>query len=154
MNQITHWTRTESPLLAILICLILMQACAPLPSQLPTTSEVPQSESLVIDGVWRISTNKKRIRIASGRAYSLDSWLHLGIVQIKPDEVLIQNLRQQSPGVYQGYDLPLQGGWLAELQSNGTLQVTVNRPLGAIKYDLIPDWLDDQEAFDQVRTRH
>lgn len=132
---------------------LLISACAPMPSQLPTTAEVQQSDPLVIDGVWINSINKKRIRISNGRAYAVDGFVTITMVEIKPDEVLIQNLRQESAGEFVGYDLGLKGRWVGLLEPDGTLAVTISTSIGPIRYDLHRQWVDDPEAFDQARGR-
>lgn len=132
--------------------LIVVGACAPMPSQLPTSSDVQQSDALPIDGMWIISSNDKRLRLSNGRAVAVEGWLHLGMVEIKPDEVVIQNLRQSSSQRYDGYDLVLQGRWQGDLQPDGSVAVTVSTSLGPIRYTLHREWVDDPEAFDRARN--
>ena len=106
-----------------------------IPAFLPKVDSVPASGKSRIDGVYRISSIGKRIRIERGRAYALDPWLHLFVLKIEPRMVVVKNIRRQS-GQYVGEDLPLLGAWTAT-PNNGNLDVTVAGAFGPVKYQLI-----------------
>lgn len=76
--------------IAIFTLCLMASACAVQPGQhipafLPMADSVPRSESLDIDGIWRINTLGKRIRIEDGRAYAVDDWLHLFTLHVQPN---------------------------------------------------------------------
>ncbi|MDA0663683.1 MAG: hypothetical protein O3B08_12745 [Proteobacteria bacterium] len=109
-----------------------------IPAFLPDKYSVPETEPLPIDGVWMISTIGKRIRIENGRAYAVDPWLHLFILQVKPDMVVLQNFRRSgSAGQFMADDLPLQGPASFQLKPDGNIKVTVQGAFGPVGYDLI-----------------
>lgn len=103
-------------------------------ADLPDRSDIKKTRTQPIDGVWRISTIDKRIKIEAGRAYAIDSWKHLGIYKIERNMVVIKDIKKNAAGNYKGYDLPLLGQWNAILQANRNLKVTV----GFVSYELIP----------------
>ncbi len=118
-----------------------------IPAFLPSMVDVPATEPAAIDGEWVISTIKKRIRIEGGRAYAVDSWLHLFVLKIEPLMVVIQDIERTGPGTYTGKDLPLLGEWKAQLLPNGQLKVDVAGAFGPVTYKLVPVRIDDREAF-------
>lgn len=138
-------------LILILACLTALafvvatpiHAEAQVPAFLPRVQDVAPSESLPIDGVWRISTIGKRIRIDDGRAYAVDPWLHLLVLHVQPEMVVIQNIRRTGPGRYGGDDLPLMGKLTATLDASGTLNVNVAGALAPVRYRLIPVEMED-----------
>ncbi len=119
------------------------------PAFLPMASAVPKTQPLAIDGTWTITSIGKRIRIEAGRAYAVDPWLHLFVLQIQPGMVVLENLRSTSPGHYVGQDLPLMGSLQAELTPDGNLNVSVAGALGPAKYQLVPVELDDRSWYNR-----
>lgn len=117
---------------------------------LPNVVDVAPSEPMPIDGLWKISTINKMIRIDRGRAYAIDGWNHLFILVIKPGMVTIQNLQGAGEGIYTGDDLPLAGPLKATLTGDRIIDVKVAGKLGEARYQLIPQQLDDQEAFNEL----
>lgn len=117
---------------------------------LPKVVDVAPSEPMPIDGLWKISTINKLIRIDRGRAYAIDGWTHLFVLVIKPGMVTIQNLQGAGEGIYTGDDLPLAGPLKATLTGDRILDVKVAGKLGEARYQLIPQQLDDQEAFNEL----
>lgn len=117
---------------------------------LPSVVDVAPGEVTVIDGLWRISTISKMIRIDRGRAYAIDGWNHLLILKIKPGMVVLKDITKTAEGDYAGVDLPLAGPLKAQLTGDRILDVHVDGALGKVRYQLIPQQLDDQEAFDAV----
>ena len=113
-----------------------------IPAFLPFMTSVPMTEPLPIDGEWMIDSIRKRIRIEGGRAYAVDSWLHLFVLKNEPLMVVIQDIKSAGPGQYSGQDLPLMGAWAAHLQPNGTLKVSVAGMLGPVSYNLLPVKMD------------
>ncbi len=110
---------------------------------LPDKYDVPETESLPIDGVWLISANRKKIRIEKGRAYAVDPWLHLFTLKIQPDMVVLQNFSRVGPGHYVADDLPLLGPAKFRLLPNGNMKVSVQGTLGPVSYTLIKRKYDD-----------
>ena len=123
-----------------------------IPAFLPFMTDVPMTEKLPIDGEWVVDTIRKRIRIEGGRAYAVDSWLHLFVLKIEPLMVVIQDIKRAGPGQYTGQDLPLMGAWEARIQPNGALKVTVAGALGPASYNLVPVKIDNQQVYDLEKT--
>jgi hypothetical protein len=106
-----------------------------IPAVLPDRYSVATTEALPIDGVWRVNTINKRIRIEQGRAYALDRWRHLLVLEVKPDMVVLQNFRRTGAGTYTADD-PV-GPVALTLASDGNLDVVVTTPLFPVRYRLI-----------------
>jgi hypothetical protein len=115
---------------------------------LPNNVDVEEGEPSAIDGVWKISTLDKRIRIERGRAFSVDSWLHMFILKVYPDMVVMQNFQKTDAGRYTADDLPLLGPATFELGADGDISVSVKSVLGPISYRLIKREVDDPVAFE------
>ncbi|MDH5456139.1 MAG: hypothetical protein OEY37_08705 [Gammaproteobacteria bacterium] len=118
-----------------------------LPAFLPMAHTVPQGAVTPIDGEWVVTSIGKRIRIQAGRAYAVDSWLHMFVLRIQPMMVVLKDIRRTQPGHYTGQDLPLMGAWNARLGPDGTLSVNVQGALGPAQYTLMPVSQDDPQAF-------
>ncbi len=115
---------------------------------LPSKHDVPKTKALAIDGVWSISTIKKRIRIEGGRAYAVQPWLHMLVLKVQPDMVVIRNIRASGAGSFAGEDLPLVGPATFRLTPDGNLDVTVQSSyLGLISYVLLRGEADDPAAL-------
>lgn len=123
-----------------------------IPAFLPSMTAVPAAAPLPIDGEWVIDSIRKRIRIEGGRAYAVDSWLHLFVLKIEPMMVVIKDITRTDMGQYSGSDLPLMGKWTAQLLPNGTLKVTVAGAFGPVNYNLTPVRVDDQGTFDMEKS--
>lgn len=108
-----------------------------IPAFLPDKYSVARSEPLPIDGVWLISTIKKKIRIEQGRAYAMDPWLHMLVLKVQPDMVVMQNFRRTGAGTYQADDLPLLGPATMTLNGEGNLDVSVQGKLAPVRYGLV-----------------
>jgi hypothetical protein len=104
---------------------------------LPSQYDVARTEPLPIDGVWRVNTIGKKIRIEQGRAYALDPWRHLFVLQISPGMVVMQDFQRTGTGVYAANDLPLLGPATLTLNREGNLDVSVQGQLGPVRYQLI-----------------
>ena len=118
---------------------ILIQSGIPqIDGFLPTVYEVPATEPLPIDGIYKVSTIGKRIRIERGRAYAVDGWNFALFMRIQPNMVTAMNFVQTGPNTFEADDLPLMGRATMTLQSNGVLDVQTR---GGTPYDyqLIPD---------------
>lgn len=123
-----------------------------IPAFLPLSVDVPMTKKLAIDGEWMISTIKKRIRIEGGRAYAIDSWLHLFVLKIQPLMVVSKDWRRTGPGEYTGQDLPLMGAFTAKLGRDGNLSVSVAGALGPVTFSLIPIRMDNQRRFERAKA--
>ena len=84
------------------LALVSFGAPAPAEAQmralLPTIDQVEPLEQLPIDGVWEIREIRKRIIIDSGHAYAVDSWVHMMLFRIEPDQVVMKNIRELADG--------------------------------------------------------
>ncbi|MCZ4303908.1 hypothetical protein O4G98_04115 [Zoogloeaceae bacterium G21618-S1] len=133
-------------LIAVSLVSTAVQAQAPqlpqIPAFLPTSASVPAGAAMDIDGEWMIDAIGKRIRIEGGRAYAVDPWLHMFVLQVQPGMVVIQNIQRVGDGRYVGDDLPLIGRFEALRDASGALNVTVASVLGAVRYQLQPVSLD------------
>lgn len=116
------------------------------PALLPYKTDVAPARASAIDGEWMISTINKRIRIEAGRAWAVDTWAHLMLLQVLPDMVVIGDIERTGPGRYQGNDLPLLGKFSARLRADG-MDVEVAGALGPVRYRLLPVSLDDPDAY-------
>ncbi len=124
-----------------------------IPAFLPMANTVPTTSALPIDGEWMVTSIGKRVRVQAGRAYALDPWVHLFVLQIQPMMVVIKDIRETGSGEYAGSDLPLMGPWQAQLANDGTLNVSVQTAMGPARYAMMPVRMDDQSAFDLARQR-
>lgn len=137
----------------IFLITFIITGCAgqPVNALLPMANTVPESTSTEIDGVWKISSLGKRIKIERGRAYAIDSWLHLGLMRIQPNMVVIKDIREDGFNGFSGYDLPLLGNWQATKTADGNLNVTVAGSLGPVSYQLLAvgsDYSDGDDFFE------
>ncbi len=107
------------------------------PAFLPDQYSVAPTEALPIDGVWLVSSIRKKIRIDQGRAYAVDPWLHMFVLKVEPGMVVLQNFRRTGPGHYSADDLPLMGPAEFALNAQGNLSATVKGIFGPIKYELV-----------------
>jgi hypothetical protein len=117
---------------------------------LPSITDVKPKEVTAVDGLWSISALDKIVRIDRGRIYAIEGWTHLFVLQIQPGMVVIHPFTQQSPGVFTGDDLPLQGPLKAVLTGDRILDVQVEGALTTVDYQLIPQQLDDPAAFNEL----
>lgn len=120
-----------------------------IPAFLPTLDQVVATQAMPIDGTWLIPSIGKKIRIEAGRAYAVDPWLHLFVLQIQPGMVVIRNIAPTAPGTYSGEDLPLMGTFNARVQPDRALAVSVATLVGPINYKLVPMQLDNPQWFAQ-----
>lgn len=107
-----------------------------IPAFLPDKYSVARSEALPIDGVWLISTIRKKIRIEQGRAYAVDSWLHMFVLKVMPDMVVMQNFRRIAPGKFAADDLPLVGPAELTVNAQGNIDAVVQSMFGPVRYGL------------------
>ncbi len=117
---------------------------------LPNRYAVDLGTPLPIDGIWRISTNDKRLRIERGRAFAVDGWNHVLLFRVEPDQVTMTNIRRNDDGVYLGRDILLNGDAEMSLRDDGNLDVRVGTFPFPIKFVLIKEALDDPDAALEV----
>lgn len=120
-----------------------------IPAFLPMKVTVPVTEKLPIDGEWMINDIYKRIRIEGGRAYAIDSWLHLFVLKVEPMNVVSQDWQRTAPGQYSGHDLSFAGPFTANLMPNGLMNMQVQSMLGLVNLTLSPIRLDDLSRFER-----
>ena len=101
---------------------------------LPYATQVPETEPLSIDGDYKISTLGKTIRIDKGRAYAIDPWTHALTLKIRPNMVVIKDIRQTGARTYTGEDLPLLGTSTMTALPDGRISVSV---ASIPKYDYV-----------------
>ncbi|MEO1730928.1 MAG: hypothetical protein AAFR64_09330 [Pseudomonadota bacterium] len=132
--------------LAAAAALALGSLGAPTPAEaqvralLPTIDEMEPLEDLPIDGVWEIRELGKRIVINDGHGYAEDSWVHMMMFRIEPDQVVLKNIRELANGDYIAQDLPLLANVTFEWVGDETLRGQTDSLIPAI-YHL--DRLDD-----------
>lgn len=114
---------------------------------LPNKIDVAGTDPLPIDGIWKISTIKKRIRIEKGRAFAIDGWTHGFILKILPDMVIFNNVKRVGNGQYQADDLPLTGKAAMTLKPDGNIAVRVQTFPFPTSYTLMRETLDDSDAM-------
>jgi Caspase domain len=114
---------------------------------LPMKADVKESKSSPIDGIWKISTIQKRIKIEKGRAYAIDGWTQAFILRILPDMVVFKNVERIGNGQYQADDLPLLAKAVMTLKPDGNISVHVKTSPFPTSYTLIRETLDDAEAM-------
>ncbi|MEM7702149.1 MAG: caspase family protein [Pseudomonadota bacterium] len=114
---------------------------------LPNRYAVDLGEPLAIDGVWRLSTNGKRMRIERGRAFAVDGWNFGLVFKVKPEQVTMVNLRESEPGVYEGRDILLNGDSQLTLRADGNLDVRIGTFPFPTKFVMIREGLDDPDAL-------
>lgn len=112
---------------------------------LPYATQVPETEALEIDGDWKISTLGKTIRIEKGRAYALDPWTHALTLKIRPNMVVIKDIRQTGPTTFTGEDLPLLGTSTMTQLPDGRISVSV---ASIPKYDYVLLPVDGRQYAD------
>lgn len=122
-----------------------------IPAFLPMAMDVPMGKKLPIDGEWMINDIRKRIRIEGGRAYAVDSWVHLFVLKIGPMMVVSQDWQRVKSGEYKGQDLPLAGPFTATLAPSGNLNVSVQGMLGPVNLTLSPVRVDSQSKFEREK---
>ncbi|MEM7097816.1 MAG: hypothetical protein AAF541_06105 [Pseudomonadota bacterium] len=122
-----------------------------IPAFLPMAHTVPMRDASPIDGEWMITSIGKRVRIQGGRAYALDPWLHMFVLQVKPMMVVLSEITTTDGQNYVGKDLPLLGTWNAVLDRDGMLNATVQTMVGPIRYAMMPVRMDDQRAYEQAK---
>jgi hypothetical protein len=120
-----------------------------IPAFLPTVDQVAATQPMPLDGTWLINTIRKKIRIEAGRAYAVDGWTHMFVLNIQPGMVVIKNIVPTGPGTYQAEDLPLLGTWTARVQRDRSLSVSVSTALVPVTYRLIPIQIDNPQWYAQ-----
>lgn len=120
---------------------------AQVPAFLPNKSDVAKTKPMPIDGVWLVSPLGKKIRVEEGRAYALEPWVHMFVLEIKPDMVTTKDLKPVAPSKYEAYDLPVNGPSKWEVVEGGDIQATVKGPLGPANFKLIPIALDNKDWY-------
>lgn len=151
--------KLQQPLCTFLLCLTVFASTVTqaqtmqvpeVGAFLPSIVEVKPGKVTAVDGLWSISSLAKVVRIDRGRIYAIEGWNHLLIFKIKPGMVVITPFEEEAPGIYAGQDLPLQGPLKAVLTGDRILDVTVAGAMGEVRYQLIPQQLDDQDAFNAL----
>jgi len=115
---------------------------------LPGRYAVDLGAQLPIDGVWRISTNDKRLRIERGRAFAVDGWNHALLFRVSPEQVTMTDMRRERPGSYLGRDILLNGDAKLTLREDGNLGVKVATFPFPVEFVLIREALDDPNMLD------
>jgi len=119
------------------------------PAFLPTVNQVPARPAMPIDGTWLIPAIGKKIRIDGGRAYAVDGWVHLFVLDIQPGMVVLKDLTPTGPGQYAGEDLPLMGKLTARVLADRSITVNVAGMLGTASYKLIPVQINNANWYQQ-----
>jgi len=120
-----------------------------IPAFLPTMDQVPASQPMPIDGTWLLPTIGKKIRIDSGRAYAVDGWLHLFVLDIQPGMVVWKDIVPTGPGQYGGEDLPLMGRFTARVSADRSISISVAGMFGPVNFKAIPIQLNNDHWYSQ-----
>lgn len=125
-------------------------AMAQIPAFLPDKDTVPETRAMPIDGTWRVSTlGGKRIRIEQGRAYSIDPWVFMFVLQVQPNMVVSKDYERIEAGKYTMFDLPLQGPGTLQLKADGSIDVSVKGAWGPVTFVLQQDEIDDPASLEE-----
>ncbi len=146
-----HIRHILSALLALVCCWSAPAALA-VKAALPHVDDVPEGRAQSIDGLWRVQSIGKRVRIEAGRAVVVDPWKHLFIFDVEKDMVVIRDIVAAGAGAFEGDDLPLQGRWKARLDdTEETLNVTVAGAMGEVTYQMVrvPDEVEPEVEADE-----
>ncbi len=136
-------------LMTVFVWSLTSPAAAQIPAFLPDKNSVPETRAMPIDGTWRVSTlGNKRIRIEQGRAYSLDPWVFMFVLQVQPNMVVSKDYRRIEAGKYTMFDLPLQGPGTLQLLPDGSINVSVKGSWGPVTFVLTQDEIDDPASLD------
>jgi len=119
------------------------------PAFLPTVDQVSARQAMPIDGTWLVPAIGKKIRIDGGRAYAVDGWVHLFVLDIQPGMVVLKDLTPTGPGQYAGEDLPLMGKLTARVMADRSITVNVAGMLGAVSYKLVPVQINNSDWYQQ-----
>lgn len=117
-------------------------------SALPDRYAVTAGEALPIDGVWRLSTNGKRMRFDRGRAFAVDGWNFSVVFRVQPDQVTMVDIRQEKPGVFIARDILLNADSELTLREDGNLDVRVATWPLPTKFVMIREGLDSEGELD------
>ena len=117
-------------------------------SALPSRYEIERGPPLPIDGVWRLSTNGKRLRIEGGRAFAVDSWVHLIVSRVYTDQVVMRDMLRTAAGVYEARDILINGDATLKLRKDGNFDVKVATFPFPVSFKLIREGVDDDAAFE------
>jgi len=116
-------------------------------SALPSRYEIERGPPLPIDGVWKLSTNGKRLRIEGGRVFAVDSWVHLIISRVYTDQVVMRDLHRMAAGIYEARDILINGDATLKLRKDGNFDVKVATFPFPVSFKLIREGVDDDAAF-------
>ena len=111
-------------------------------AMLTTIDQMEPLQALPIDGMWEVREIGKRIVIENGHAYAEDSWVHMMLFRIEPDQVVIKNIRELAGGGFVGQDLPLMAGVTFEWIDEETLQGRTDGSIPVVYH------LDRVDGFD------
>lgn len=117
-------------------------------SALPDRYSVTAGEALPIDGVWRLSTNNKRMRFDRGRAFAVDGWNYALLFRVQPDQVTMVDIRQEKPGVFIARDILLNADSEMTLRDDGNLDVRIATWPIVTKFVMIREGLDQAGGLD------
>ena len=114
---------------------------------LPDRYAIDLGARMPMHGVWRISTNDRRLRIERGRAFAVDGWNHALLFRVEPEQVTMVDVRREDPGVFLSRDILLNGDARMTLRADGNLDVTVGTFPFPVSFVLIREALDDPAAL-------
>lgn len=118
-------------------------------SALPDRYAITGSKTLPIDGVWRLSTNGKRMRFDKGRAFAVDGWNFSLVFRVEPDQVTMRDLRQTVPGKYEGFDILLNAPGKLKVRKDGNLEVEIATWPFPTKFQMIRVAIDHPASLDE-----
>lgn len=116
-----------------------------IPGMLPNAASVPATSPMPVDGTWLIQSTGKKLRIEGGRAYAVDSWVHMFVFQINPGMVITRNVKPTGPGKYSAESLIWMGGETWEIQADRNIAGVVQ----GVPFTLVPVQLDNPQWYAQ-----
>ncbi len=117
-------------------------------SALPDRYAVAAGEALPIDGVWRLSTNGKRMRFDKGRAFAVDGWNFSLVIRVEPEQVTMLDIVREEPGLYAGQDILLGAPAKLTLRGDGNLDVSIATFPFPVNFTMKRVALDDPAMLD------
>jgi hypothetical protein len=142
-------TTRPAPLAAGLAALVLLlltsPGCGIVRAPLPTIAEVPMTEAMPIDGVWRLEENGKRYHIEGGRSWLMESHT-VGPIRYQPGSVHARDIVQTDARTYHGEDLATVGPLTITVEDD-RLDLVVATLVGPVYYTMHPVELDHPQWF-------
>ncbi len=138
----------------LLLPLVATLACTSLQGPYPLAVDVDPGEALAIDGVWRAEGREVVLRIDRGRVIA-EEVFRTFIMRADPGHVLVANVVQISPSVFEGRGTLMNERWHMRLNLERELRVQILRPIDVEEFHLRPVALANESWFEaQIGAPH